>query len=878
MYKKSVAINKINAAKVFKPKRMVIGGIMYDVDSMQTLNKIKQDIDDKKYLEEQKLEEQKHQKVLVKKTRSRNVDEKVITIITDNNAPQQSNQNRKNKPKVVEEPVKPKFTLKSTAGQRKMPNENKPIHANVVPLQNTINNTTNSTINNTINNADLNKNRQTERNVANNTYTQMNDYKDRYSASEVKKNIVSNTTNIDPNTNKPKLNIRTHDRKPLTKNSQAPEQNNNTDDNIQSNNNAENNDEPKQQLRIVRTNTRPINKQQLQTIQQITDQDNTTNNIEQDIEQDNLNQNNINDIINDQPVDGFFTQQYSVTKNQWYIVSIKSPSSEKGLVKILDGNKTQLLPLIRIANDMFLYKNYGAVSEYRIYFKTLNSPTIDVYVIGLTIKDIKVNNVTFDVVSKNIDLWKFRKLYDLDFINYYLSNIKLNVQDKFIDRFSADFELYKNTDYFNKYIKTLKIDTKTIKRKPDDETINILYLINSSIEYETNGYTVRTHNLLKNISDDKFRVYAITKYGYPHERDLTYHQNQINEEYNLDNVIYKKLLNKTDNMNDSNTIEYLKKYINQVIKLCIESNVKIIHACSNYLNGIVALYASKYLGIKCIYEVRNMVDEPLTVNRLDLVNSDMLKMMNLQEKNVLSNVDHIITVNNCLKEKLINNSLIEENITIIENGVDTMLFVPNNDYRMQLRNKYNINDNTPVIGYIGNLIQYEGIDTILKCIKLLKDQGINIKFVIGGDGSYKNEISNLIDSLKLNDNVIQIGKIEHRSVNKYYNMFDIVIYPRKISDFCNSKSSSKLLEAMLMEKPVIVSKSSGWSEIIIDGLNGLYCDPDNLNDIVDKIKMLISDVELSNNISKKAREWVLENREFANISKKLTNLYEKLLQ
>ena len=70
-------------------------------------------------------------------------------------------------------------------------------------------------------------------------------------------------------------------------------------------------------------------------------------------------------------------------------------------------------------------------------------------------------------------------------------------------------------------------------------------------------------------------------------------------------------------------------------------------------------------------------------------------------------------------------------------------------------------------------------------------------------------------------------------------MFDMVAYPRKQCDLCESTSSYKVFEAMSMALPVIVSKLTAWEEIIFDGENGLFVNPDDKYDLLQKINLLM---------------------------------------
>jgi len=250
-------------------------------------------------------------------------------------------------------------------------------------------------------------------------------------------------------------------------------------------------------------------------------------------------------------------------------------------------------------------------------------------------------------------------------------------------------------------------------------------------------------------------------------------------------------------------------------------------------------------------------------------------MMINQENKILNDVDKIITTNQTLKNKLVNEGYADTKIKVIHNGVDSALFTPNHETGVQLRTKNNIHEGDIVIGYIGTIALYEGIEYILKCIKTFDND--NIKFLLIGDGIYKNEILNLVESYGIQKNVIYLGKINHREIMKYYNMIDIVAYPRKNFDLCKSTPSYKILEAMAMEKPIIVpTNCDSYNEIIINDENGLYFEQDNVDDLLQKIKSLIEDKELRNRLGKNAREWVIKNRDWTNISQELRDLYDEL--
>jgi glycosyltransferase involved in cell wall biosynthesis len=81
-----------------------------------------------------------------------------------------------------------------------------------------------------------------------------------------------------------------------------------------------------------------------------------------------------------------------------------------------------------------------------------------------------------------------------------------------------------------------------------------------------------------------------------------------------------------------------------------------------------------------------------------------------------------------------------------------------------------------------------------------------------------------------------------------------------------------VLEASLLEKPVLASRVGGVPEIIADGYTGWSIDNDNTEEWVNKIRMLLADPELSRNLGKQGRRWVSERFGWNKIARQVEQL------
>jgi len=71
--------------------------------------------------------------------------------------------------------------------------------------------------------------------------------------------------------------------------------------------------------------------------------------------------------------------------------------------------------------------------------------------------------------------------------------------------------------------------------------------------------------------------------------------------------------------------------------------------------------------------------------------------------------------------------------------------------------------------------------------------------------------------------------------------------------------SITLLEAMAAGKPIICTDIRGNREVINDGVNGLLVKPKSVDDIVEKVKLLVEDRELAKRLSLQAKEDYMNN-------------------
>jgi L-malate glycosyltransferase len=89
--------------------------------------------------------------------------------------------------------------------------------------------------------------------------------------------------------------------------------------------------------------------------------------------------------------------------------------------------------------------------------------------------------------------------------------------------------------------------------------------------------------------------------------------------------------------------------------------------------------------------------------------------------------------------------------------------------------------------------------------------------------------------------------------------------------------SNSVLEYMICSVPPVISRIGATTEIIDDGISGLLFEPENVNDLANKILILYEDIEFRRKIAENAKSKVLNKFALNVYINNYENLYSKLL-
>ena len=257
-------------------------------------------------------------------------------------------------------------------------------------------------------------------------------------------------------------------------------------------------------------------------------------------------------------------------------------------------------------------------------------------------------------------------------------------------------------------------------------------------------------------------------------------------------------------------------------------------------------------------------------------NTDHFLYSEILERAAAQESDAVVTISESLKDRLVNTGIKPEKITIIPNAVDLKIFQPISS-NIELKKRLGLEGRT-VVGFIGSLTGYEGLDLLINAVSAVVNRGANLALLIIGHGYAEKALKKIAYSNPHKDCIRFVGHMSFNDIKKYYSIIDIFPFPRNGCEVCRLSPPLKVLEAMAAAKPVIVSDLPPLLEMVKDGKNGSVCKADDLQSLTETIQRLYENPGERQVLGEAARNWVVENRSWEDMSEKYIHLYWKICE
>jgi PEP-CTERM/exosortase A-associated glycosyltransferase len=263
----------------------------------------------------------------------------------------------------------------------------------------------------------------------------------------------------------------------------------------------------------------------------------------------------------------------------------------------------------------------------------------------------------------------------------------------------------------------------------------------------------------------------------------------------------------------------------RIVELIRRNAPHVIHAHSPILDAFPALWAGRRAGIPVVYEVRALWEDAATDHGTASADSVRYRLSRRLETIAVRRADHVTTICEGLRGELADRGVPQDRITVIPNAVDVDNFRSDRVGDAALRKALGLEGMT-ILGFAGSFYGYEGLDLLLKAVARM-GASPRIGVLLLGGGPQERALQLQATELGIADRVVFAGRVPHADVARYYDLIDVLVYPRRSMRLTNLVTPLKPLEAMAQGRIVVASDVGGHRELIRDRETGFMFRPDD---------------------------------------------------
>lgn len=399
--------------------------------------------------------------------------------------------------------------------------------------------------------------------------------------------------------------------------------------------------------------------------------------------------------------------------------------------------------------------------------------------------------------------------------------------------------------------------------------MRILHILDHSIPLHS-GYTFRTLAILKEQRALGWETFHVTS---------AKHTGSVLLEENVDNWHFFRTPRRAHPVNRLpvlNQIAVMSGLTDRLIEIVQSIKPDILHAHSPALNAIPALRTARKSGIPVVYEVRAFWEDAAVDHGTSREWGMRYRLTRGLENHALRHVDAVTTICEGLRNDMIRRGIAPEKITTIPNAVDIEQFASTRPADELLGEQLGLR-HKQVIGFIGSFYAYEGLDILLRALPLMLPNHPDLRVLLVGGGPQETQLRQLASRLGIEDRVIFTGRVPHDQVQYYYDLIDVLVYPRLSMRLTDLVTPLKPLEAMAQGRVLAASDVGGHRELIRDDHNGILFKSGDPCSLAEKVGALLNAPQRWAELRRAGREFVETERNWQKSVAKYQQIYNSIL-
>lgn len=399
--------------------------------------------------------------------------------------------------------------------------------------------------------------------------------------------------------------------------------------------------------------------------------------------------------------------------------------------------------------------------------------------------------------------------------------------------------------------------------------MKILHILDHSIPLHS-GYTFRTAAILREQRTRGWQTFHLTS-----EKQIgcVVSEEDVDGLHFYRTPRYEGLLRSLPGMSHFAVMAGLTQRLREVVSLV---KPDILHAHSPVLNALPALRVGREVGLPVVYEVRAFWEDAAADHGTTSEGSLRYRLTRAMETHAFRNVDAVTTICEGLRADIVARGIPAGKVTVIPNAVDVEKFSVGGLPDEALKARLGL-AGARVLGFIGSFYAYEGLDLLLSAVPRMLAGAPDVRVLLVGGGPQDAALQQQAHELGIADKVVFAGRVPHGEVSAYYDLVDILVYPRHSMRLTELVTPLKPLEAMAQGRLFAASDVGGHKELIRDGETGVLFRAGDAQSLADKVLDLLDSPGRWPALKRAGRQYVETERNWRNSVARYQGVYDRVL-
>ena len=302
----------------------------------------------------------------------------------------------------------------------------------------------------------------------------------------------------------------------------------------------------------------------------------------------------------------------------------------------------------------------------------------------------------------------------------------------------------------------------------------------------------------------------------------------------------------------------------------------LIHAHSPVLNALPSLWVRLAEHLPVVYEMRASWEDAAVDHGTTQQGSLRYWLSRRLETFALRRADQITTICEGLRSDIAVRGIAADRITVIPNAVDVASFRFGVSANAALQQRLGLVGAT-VLGFAGSFYGYEGLHLLVEAVRLMRPRHPSLRLLLVGGGPQEAALKAQVAAAGLAEIVIFTGRVPHDEVQRYYELIDLLAYPRLPSRLTEMVTPLKPLEAMAQGRVFVASNVGGHRELVRHGETGYLCPAGDAAALEQGLEAALAQREQWPQLRARARRYVEQERTWSNSVARYADVYRRAL-